>query len=60
MLRPGEQRTVSLSLDRASAQHLFDIFDQSRSRWRSPAGSYTVQVGSSSRDLRLEARIALR
>ena len=54
-LRSGESTRVELRLS------LRDLawFDAARMGWRAEAGAYTLQVGASSRDLRLEAAFEL-
>ncbi len=54
-LRPGERRTLSLSID----PRLFAVFDAATDRWRIGAGRYTVELGHSSRELVLHDDIAL-
>ncbi len=46
-LEPGESKTVEFTLDDRS----FAIWSES---WKIPGGVYTVQIGASSRDIRLE------
>lgn len=54
-LAPGETKTVSFVLDKRSfAWYCTDIQD-----WYCKSGTYIIQVGASSRDLRLEAKIEL-
>src|SRR5579875_1014400 len=52
-LRPGERRTVQLALPRSS----FEDFDPTAGRWVVPPGTFTLLVGTSSRDLPLQASI---
>jgi beta-glucosidase len=54
-LRPGERRTVSVTID----PRLFAVFDVAADCWRIGAGRYTVEVGHSSRDLALLSGIDL-
>ena len=49
-LEPGESKTVAFSLDDRS----FAIWNDG---WKIPVGTYTVQIGASSRDIRLRAEI---
>lgn len=49
-LAPGESRTVTFTLDDRS----FAVWAGS---WQIPAGTYTVQVGTSSEDIRLAAEL---
>lgn len=53
LLQPGEEKTVEFALDRRS----FAFYDPQRRGWRVESGEYEVQVGSSSRDIRLKARV---
>lgn len=46
-LAPGEAKTVEFTLDERS----FAIWNDG---WKVPGGTYTVQIGASSRDIRLE------
>jgi beta-glucosidase len=55
-LKPGETKHVPLTLDSQS----FSIYDPAAHRWVSPAGTYRVVVGTSSRDLPLESSIAVK
>lgn len=50
-LKPGESKLVELKLD----QEALSAFDEAEHRWKIYPGSYTVQVGGSSRDARLKA-----
>ncbi|WP_137596652.1 glycoside hydrolase family 3 C-terminal domain-containing protein [Paucilactobacillus kaifaensis] len=52
-LNPGEKQTVQLLLDRRS----FAWYDVESSTWRVDNGEYEINVGSSSRDLRLQQTI---
>jgi beta-glucosidase len=55
-LKPGETRHYSITLDKTA----FAYFDVASMSWRmTDNGIYTVSVGSSSRDLRLNARLLL-
>jgi beta-glucosidase len=54
-LKPGESRDVTITL-KADA---FAYYDTGKSAWVTPAGEYVVAVGSSSRDIRLEAPVVL-
>lgn len=53
MLQPGESKTVSVLLDYRS----FAYYNTAEEGWAVEGGEYRVQVGSSSRDIRLEAPI---
>lgn len=48
-LAPGESKTVELNLDRRA----FAYYDAQAGAWRVDGGTYTVEAGSSSRDIRL-------
>ncbi|KAK9776950.1 putative beta-glucosidase [Seiridium cardinale] len=52
-VRPGETRTVSFSLTRRD----LSVWDVIAQQWRLQEGSYQINVGASSRDLRLNVRI---
>lgn len=47
-LKPGESRVVTIKFD----ERAFQLFDPTTSKWRTEQGKYTVEVGSSSRDIR--------
>ena len=51
-LEPGESKTVDFTLDDRS----FAIWSDG---WKIPSGAYTVQIGASSRDIRLEQVIEI-
>jgi len=55
MLQPGESRRVEIRL-RPSATAFFDVAAQ---KWKADAGTYEIQVGTSSRDIRLRATTTL-
>ena len=55
-LEPGEHREVAFELD----QRAFSTFDQNQRRWQVLAGSYTVQVGDSSREILLTGDVSAR
>lgn len=48
-LAPGESKTVELTLDRRA----FAYYDAQAGDWRVDGGTYTIEAGSSSRDIRL-------
>ena len=50
---PGETAEVTLRLP----ARVFAVFDEETGRWSWPKGEFTVQVGRSSRDLRLSATL---
>ena len=49
-LQPGESRTVSIPLD----DKAFRYFNVATNRWETEGGSYRIQIGASSLDIRLE------
>ena len=49
-LQPGESRTVSIPLD----DNAFRYFNVATNRWETEGGSYRIQIGASSLDIRLE------
>ena len=49
MLKPGEQRKVSVHLDQAS----FSFYDPDKKGWVAEKGDYQILVGASSRNLSL-------
>lgn len=55
-LRPGESRTVTVSLDRLSLSY----WDSQADRWVTPAGRVAVLVGSSSRNIQLHGTLTIR
>ena len=54
-LKPGEKQTVSIPLN----QRAFAFYDPAKAGWVAEAGDYQIQIGSSSRDLRLKDRFYL-
>lgn len=54
-LQPGEAKTVALTLD-ASALAYCDVPGK---QWRADAGTYEIQIGASSRDIRLRGNLIL-
>jgi beta-glucosidase len=52
-LEPGESSTVTLDLPARA----FSIWDTAKDRWVVRKGDYTIQVGGSSRDLPLRAKV---
>ena len=54
-LKPGEKQTVSIPLDLRALAY----FDPAKAGWVAEAGDYQIQIGSSSRDLRLKDRFHL-
>jgi beta-glucosidase len=54
-LRPGESQTVSFTLD----QNAMAFYDEGKKDWTAEPGVFEVQVGSSSRDIRLRGAFEL-
>ncbi len=52
-LKPGESKTVEFSLDRAS----FSYWSPEKKDWAVEPGTFEVQVGASSRDIRLKTSV---
>jgi beta-glucosidase len=55
-LKPGEKQTVSIPLDVRS----FAFYDPSKSVWVAQPDDFKIQIGSSSRDIRLTENFHLR
>ena len=55
LLKPGESKIVSLPLDKDA----FSIWDEETHAWEVVPGNYEIGVGSSSRDIRAKAGIAI-
>ena len=55
-LQPGESKTVTLSLDSDS----FAFWNPATKAWEADPGTYKVQVGASSRDIRLRGNVELK
>lgn len=55
LLKPGESKTVSLTLDKDA----FSVWDEETRAWKIVPGSYTIAVGSSSRDIRAKANLTI-
>lgn len=55
MLNPGETRTITLKLDSAS----FSYFKEKKKAFGYDAGTFEIQVGASSRDIRLKGMVTL-
>ncbi len=53
LLKPGESKVVSLTLDRNSLA----AWDAKKHEWKTYSGTYSIMVGSSSRDIRLKASL---
>jgi beta-glucosidase len=54
-LRPGETRTVHFTLDRSALSY----WSTAAHAWKADPGDFEVQVGASSRDIRLKAPLTL-
>ncbi|MHA1784088.1 MAG: glycoside hydrolase family 3 C-terminal domain-containing protein [Candidatus Helarchaeota archaeon] len=52
-LKPGEKKTVSFELEKKD----FSFYDENEHCWKAEKGQFNILVGSSSRDIRLEAKI---
>jgi beta-glucosidase len=55
MLKPGEKKTVSVNLGKDA----FAYYDDQKSSWVAEQGTYQIQVGASSRDVRLTGEFKL-
>jgi beta-glucosidase len=55
-LKPGETKTVEFKLDRAA----FSYWSPDKKDWTADPGTFEIQVGSSSRDIRLRAPLDLK
>ncbi|ORC86216.1 glycoside hydrolase family protein, partial [Trypanosoma theileri] len=53
LLQPGESKRVTFELNRRS----FAYYDEKAKEWRVHDGKYTILVGASSRDIRLQAQV---
>lgn len=54
-LDPGEAREVRIEF----SEHAFDVYDAAAAAWRTIGGEYRICVGASSRDVRLDAPLAV-
>ncbi len=54
-LKPGESKAVQLTLDRSA----FSYWDPTAKAWTADPGQFEIQVGASSRDIRLRAPLTL-
>jgi len=54
-LKPGETKTVQMKLDRAA----FSYWSPESKTWVAEPGTFEIQVGASSRDIRLRAPVEL-
>ena len=50
VLKAGESKEVTITIDRAASNHPFSIWDKAQKKFVEPSGSYKVYVGTSSRD----------
>lgn len=55
-LKPGEAKTVQFTLDRAALSY----WNPATKAWQADPGTFEVQVGASSRDVRLKASLTLK
>lgn len=55
-LAPGESRKVTFTLDRGA----FSFFDPKTNRWKAEPGQFVIQVGASSRDIRVTGNMTLK
>lgn len=53
MLEPGEEKTVTIRLD----ERAFSYYCTGARKWCVEPGTYTISVGSSSRDIRLQGEV---
>jgi beta-glucosidase len=51
-LKAGETKTVAIEIDESS----LSFFDVKQRKWKAEAGEFEVQIGSSSRDIRLKKK----
>ena len=52
-LKPGEEKTVSMKLDKRS----FAYWNTDMNDWYAPSGKYILSIGASSRDIRLSTEV---
>jgi beta-glucosidase len=52
-LTPGEEKRVALTLD----SRAFALFDNSTRAWVLPSGKYTIQIGASCQEIRLQTSV---
>jgi beta-glucosidase len=55
-LKPNETKTVSITLGRDA----FQYFDEAKNNWAVEPGTYSIQVGGSSRNVRLNEVITIK
>jgi beta-glucosidase len=54
-LKPGEQKIITIKL----TEEAFKYYNDVRGKWTMDGGNYNIMVGSSSRDIRLNANVKL-
>lgn len=54
-LKPGEQRTITLTLDEEAFQYYSDV----QNKWVLEPGNFEVLIGSSSRDVRVSGKVRM-
>lgn len=54
-LKPGERKTVTMQLDRDA----FSYWNPATKTWQADPGMFVIQIGASSRDIRLHAPVVL-
>jgi beta-glucosidase len=54
-LNAGESKTVSFALDRSA----FEYWNPSTKQWTLDPGSFEIQIGASSRDIRLKTPVQI-
>lgn len=54
-LKPGEQKTISITLNEDAFQYFNDVLN----KWTMDGGTYKILVGSSSRDIKLNGNVNL-
>jgi len=59
-LAPGASQTVTVTIDPAASNHPFGVWSEAEQKWVSPAGDYTLWLGTSSAlsDLAVAGRFA--
>jgi len=55
-LKPGESKTVSITLTKSS----FQYFNETKNDWAVEEGAYEIQVGGSSKEIKLKASINIK
>jgi beta-glucosidase len=58
-LNPGESKWVTVKVPADSAAHLLSYWNPGSLSWKIPSGKYVISVGSSSRDLLLQASLQI-